>query len=105
MFLPGHAMKFPASQPARPPNIGDEDPVQPEKQAAAPALPKHSTDKDWHVLPADEVVRRLATDSGQGLQDAEADRRLTEHGPNELRDDAGRRPWAILWEQVTSTLV
>jgi Ca2+-transporting ATPase len=99
------AMKFPASQPARPPNIGGEDPVQPQKQAAAPALPKHSTDKDWHVLPADEVVRRLAADSGQGLQDAEAGRRLTEHGPNELRDDTGRRPWAILWEQVTSTLV
>jgi len=40
-----------------------------------------------------------------GLSAEEADRRLAEHGPNELARDEGTSPWRLLWEQVRSPLV
>jgi Ca2+-transporting ATPase len=38
----------------------------------------------WHAEPAEDVVRRLATDPIRGLQAVEAQRRLRSDGPNEL---------------------
>ncbi|HEU4492914.1 MAG TPA: cation-transporting P-type ATPase, partial [Rubrobacteraceae bacterium] len=59
----------------------------------------------WHTSQAHEVLRTLGTDAVSGLSDEEAVRRLRERGPNELEDRGGRSPWAILWEQFTSTMI
>jgi Ca2+-transporting ATPase len=59
----------------------------------------------WHTSQAHEVLRALGTDAVSGLSDEEAVRRLRERGPNELEDRGGRSPWAILWEQFTSTMI
>jgi Ca2+-transporting ATPase len=59
----------------------------------------------WHTLPSTEVARALATDGLTGLSDAEAARRLTANGPNELVERGGRSPWRLLWEQLTAVMV
>ncbi|HEX4991737.1 MAG TPA: cation-transporting P-type ATPase, partial [Rubrobacteraceae bacterium] len=59
----------------------------------------------WHTAEAAEVLRALGTDAGSGLTNEEATSRLQERGPNELEDRGGRSPWAILWEQFTSTMI
>lgn len=59
----------------------------------------------WHTLKVAEVLRALDTDPGSGLSSEEAARRLEERGPNELEDRGGRKPWSILWEQFTSTMI
>ena len=51
------------------------------------------------------MLRALGTDAGSGLGEEEAARRLEELGPNELEDRGTRSPWAILWEQFTSTMI
>ncbi|MDQ4064318.1 MAG: cation-transporting P-type ATPase, partial [Actinomycetota bacterium] len=58
----------------------------------------------WHAAEAAEVLQALGTDAGSGLSNEEASRRLAERGPNELEDKGGRSPWAILWDQFTSTM-
>ena len=45
---------------------------------------------DWHTIDASEVVRRLGTDAFAGLAEAEAARRLQEHGRNEIAEGGGR---------------
>ncbi len=60
---------------------------------------------DWYTLGATEVLNRLKSDSGQGLSDDEAARRLAEHGPNELIDRGMKSPWLIIWEQMTGIMV
>ena len=52
-----------------------------------------------------EVVSLLATDAESGLPSAEAQRRLAEHGPNELVERGLKSPWRILWEQLTGLMV
>ncbi len=59
----------------------------------------------WHTSEVAEVLRALDTDAESGLSNEEAARRLQERGPNELEDRGGRSPWAILWEQFTSTMI
>ena len=41
----------------------------------------------------------------RGLDEAEAARRLTVYGPNELVERARRSRWQIVWEQLTSIKV
>jgi Ca2+-transporting ATPase len=60
---------------------------------------------DWYRLESDEVLTRLETDPGQGLAGAEVERRLAEHGLNELVERGTKSPWHILWEQMTALLV
>ena len=59
----------------------------------------------WHTSEVAEVLQTLGTDPGSGLGEEEAARRLEELGPNELEDRGTRSPWAILWEQFTSTMI
>jgi Ca2+-transporting ATPase len=59
----------------------------------------------WHTLPLDEAARRLHTDATRGLRDAEASRRLAQHGPNTLSQAQGRSVFAILVHQFTSLIV
>ena len=56
---------------------------------------------DWYRKEATKVVSLLATDAQAGLTEAEAQRRLAEHGPNELVERGLKSPWRILWEQLT----
>ena len=58
-----------------------------------------------HQLSAEELPRRLQVDPAQGLLAEEARRSLVEHGPNELKERSARKPWAILWDQLSATMV
>ncbi len=69
-------------------------PKKPEPEAAA-----------WHGVSVDHTVERLATDRRSGLEQDEAERRLSEHGPNLLEQRASRSPLVILLEQFTSTMI
>ena len=59
----------------------------------------------WHQLDVAAVEVRLQTDQARGLTEQAAAERLVEHGPNELVQSGGRRPWAILRDQLTATMV
>jgi magnesium-transporting ATPase (P-type) len=62
------------------------------------------TQPAWHALSADEALAR--TESGpDGLDAAEAARRLATHGPNLLARASGESVWRILWRQVDSPLI
>lgn len=59
----------------------------------------------WHALPAGEVVRQLSTDPQQGLDAAEATRRLQTYGPNRLPEGKKRGPFARFLAQFNNVLV
>jgi len=58
----------------------------------------------WHTLSAADACARLQS-TPAGLTGAEAARRLTEYGPNELQVARRISPWAILFEQVRNVLI
>ena len=41
-------------------------------------------DLDWHTLAAEEVVQRLSSSPNVGLDDAQVQRKMKEHGPNQI---------------------
>ena len=59
----------------------------------------------WHALDAALVAEKLAVDSATGLTAAEADRRLLQHGANELRERPRRPPWRMLFDQFTDFMI
>ena len=59
---------------------------------------------DWYRLSADETLSELGS-RPEGLSSEEAERRLAEHGPNELAEAGVKSPWRILAEQFTSLLI
>lgn len=59
----------------------------------------------WYALPGDVVVRELAVDLTRGLSETDADRRLVEHGPNELQAAHQVSPWRIFGEQFQNVLI
>ena len=60
---------------------------------------------EWYQLSVAEVLAKVDTDARQGLSQAEVSRRLEKYGRNELVERSLKSPWAILWEQLTATLV
>jgi magnesium-transporting ATPase (P-type) len=58
----------------------------------------------WHALSSEETLERLGT-SADGLSTPEAERRLSEHGPNAF--ERGRRGTAlkVLWKQIDEPLI
>ena len=60
---------------------------------------------NWHAEDVERVAQLLETDAGGGLSEAMAVARRSQVGPNELVERHGRRPWHILWEQLSSTMV
>ena len=42
---------------------------------------------NWHSLPISDALSKLTVDSENGLDEAEAKRRLEQYGPNELREE------------------
>ncbi len=59
---------------------------------------------NWHTQPTTEVLSTLQA-RPEGLSQAEAERRLAQHGPNELVERGLISPWRILWEQLTAVMV
>ncbi len=51
------------------------------------------------------MLSQFGIDAERGLSAEEVDRRIKEHGPNELIETGGRGPWAILWEQLSGPMV
>lgn len=60
---------------------------------------------NWYNLTAAEVLHRLASDPEQGLDENEVIKRQASYGKNELIEKGRKSIWAILWEQLTATLV
>jgi P-type Ca2+ transporter type 2C len=70
----------------------------------APARPGPA-DEPWHTVPLDKVTAQLGTQPGSGLSQADAVRRLDEHGPNELEAAGEIVPWRLLLEQFKNVLI
>ena len=62
------------------------------------------TAQQWHTLSVAQTFEKLRS-SARGLTAAEAERRLTEYGPNQLQAAARISPWMILLEQVKNVLI
>ncbi len=60
---------------------------------------------NWYQRDSSEVLAQLGSDAQDGLPESEAERRLREHGPNELVETGGRGPLLILWEQISGAMV
>jgi Ca2+-transporting ATPase len=60
--------------------------------------------KDWHSTEIDGVLSALET-SREGISNEEVAKRLQEYGPNELKEEAKKQWYHLLWEQFTSILV
>jgi P-type Ca2+ transporter type 2C len=59
----------------------------------------------WHTVSAEDVVKRLDTDVRNGLSDAEAARRLSADGRNELAAAQKISPWRIFLAQFQNILM
>jgi magnesium-transporting ATPase (P-type) len=59
----------------------------------------------WHAMPADAVVKRLATSAGKGLDTSEAAARLQKYGPNRLPEGKKRGPLKRFLAQFNNILV
>ena len=59
----------------------------------------------WHAMPADEAARRLEVDPAQGLDAAQAARRLAAHGPNRLPQGKKKGPLARFLAQFNNILI
>jgi len=64
-----------------------------------------STKRNWYALSTEQTLDTLQVDPYRGLSDAEAAARSQMYGPNALVERGGKKPWRILWEQLTGTLV
>jgi P-type Ca2+ transporter type 2C len=78
--------------------------VAPEDRLIA-YVPDSFPPQDFSLQDADAVARIFATDVQRGLATAEAARRLTEHGPNELRAKPPRPLWRRVLVQLHDPLV
>jgi calcium-translocating P-type ATPase len=59
----------------------------------------------WHSLAVDEVLKRLGTSIGKGLDAAEASARLQKYGPNRLPEGKKRGPFMRFISQFNNILV
>ncbi len=62
------------------------------------------TAQPWHTLSVSQTLEKLRS-SARGLTSEEAERRLTQYGPNQLQAAARISPWMILLEQVKNVLI
>jgi magnesium-transporting ATPase (P-type) len=84
-----------------PPVTSNRPPIA--AQSASPA-DDQKAGKPWHAMASDEVLAHFAT-STEGLSQQEAERRLSEHGPNRLPEAASRGPLIRLLAQFNSLLI
>jgi magnesium-transporting ATPase (P-type) len=59
----------------------------------------------WHAMTVDAAVERLATDTGKGLDAAQAANRLQKYGPNRLPEGKKRGPFMRFLSQFNNILV
>jgi magnesium-transporting ATPase (P-type) len=69
------------------------------------APPAVSGNAQWHALPASDALALHGVDPNLGLADDEAQKRLLRHGPNRLREQAGRSALARFLSQLKQPLV
>jgi Ca2+-transporting ATPase len=60
--------------------------------------------EDWHDVPLESVLEAFSTDES-GLSEAEAERRLEEYGPNEIREGESVSPVELFVEQFQDALI
>ena len=60
--------------------------------------------KPWHISTTDEAFKQLSSQPG-GLATPEAETRLQQYGPNELKAAQRVSPWEILLEQFKNVLI
>ena len=63
------------------------------------------TDKSWHTVSSQQAVELLQSDSKNGLDATEIERRQQIFGANELKETGGRSKLTILWEQFTNIML
>ncbi|MBS7620895.1 HAD-IC family P-type ATPase, partial [Candidatus Bathyarchaeota archaeon] len=63
-----------------------------------------SRENIWHALPLEEVFKKLETNA-RGLTVAEAEKRLSKYGPNELEEEKRITKLALLVHQLKNPLV
>jgi Ca2+-transporting ATPase len=61
--------------------------------------------QEWHTLGAADVLNQFKTLAEKGLSSSEAERRLSEHGPNQLAEAPTTTFWQMLWEQFNNFVV
>jgi len=59
---------------------------------------------NWHSLPRDEVLKRLATQES-GLTQREAEKRLIRFGPNRIAEEKKKTPLRLFLEQFNNFLI
>ncbi|HWP26493.1 MAG TPA: cation-translocating P-type ATPase [Xanthobacteraceae bacterium] len=74
-------------------------------QTAQPSAEPIRTQPAPHRMPAAEVVAALQSDAARGLSRDEAQRRLAQYGPNELKSAPETPWWRRLLEQFQNVLV
>ncbi len=83
---------------------GASAPEFPEDPPGPPLSNPTASEPLWHAVGVDVVVSGLHS-TVTGLDTAEAQRRLDEDGPNELRAARRRSSLRSLWEQLTAVMV
>jgi Ca2+-transporting ATPase len=62
------------------------------------------TSKPWHALTPEETLKLLNSEQ-TGLSQEEAQKRLSQYGPNELKKEKGTSPIKMFFEQFTDILI
>ncbi|MEK7281810.1 MAG: cation-transporting P-type ATPase, partial [Chloroflexota bacterium] len=60
--------------------------------------------RPWHTLEAEEALHAFSS-SPQGLEEAEAQRRLSQYGPNVLQEKKKLSPLGLFFGQVKNFLI
>ncbi|MEQ9552702.1 MAG: cation-translocating P-type ATPase [Coleofasciculus sp. G3-WIS-01] len=63
------------------------------------------TTQPWHTLDIEQALERLKSDTERGLTPAQIAQRQQQYGLNELTENLGRSPLAILWDQFTNIML
>ncbi len=83
-------------------------PTMDQRSVPASSRDEHQSSSErvaWYTLAIDEVGDRQQSDPIKGLTQAEAARRLSQHGPNTLAQAQQRSTWSILLAQFQSLIV
>jgi hypothetical protein len=59
----------------------------------------------WWQIGINELGNNLKTDVLRGLSEQEAKRRITEHGPNQLREKKGKHPFFLFLDQFKDFII
>jgi Ca2+-transporting ATPase len=75
-----------------------------EKMMATDVIQKVEQEKSWHTLSSQDVLKQLGVQES-GLTSAEAEKRLAEHGHNQLVEAPRPGLLAMIWEQISEFVV